>query len=246
MEMKEEKAQHFLIDEDVIKSLVGIANLTDKDKVLEIGAGAGNITKHLKGDVTAFETELEFEDKLNELQKKNDRIKVIYGNALDCDWKGYNKIVSNIPFYLSEAVLIKAIKSDIDEVALIVGDTFKKKLETDTRIAFVAKKFYTLEVGMEIGKASFKPEPRTKSFIIHLKKKELNEKDKILLSIALSKGKIKNSLIHVFMKKGKTKKESKEIVGNIKIESVILDKPASKITGNLLKRIEEELDKISK
>ena len=42
-----DKGQHFLIDKEVITKIIKVAKLSKKDNVIEIGAGTGNLTKHL-------------------------------------------------------------------------------------------------------------------------------------------------------------------------------------------------------
>ena len=49
MEIKPKKklGQNFLINEKILNNIVKIGNITDKDNILEIGPGTGNLTKYL-------------------------------------------------------------------------------------------------------------------------------------------------------------------------------------------------------
>ena len=107
------KGQHVLINNSIIDKEISMANLSKKDRVIEIGAGTGILTKKISSKalrVLSFEIDDIFENKLNELEKNSSNIKIIIGDALKYNWSSYNKIVSNIPYYLSEAILMKAIR----------------------------------------------------------------------------------------------------------------------------------------
>jgi 16S rRNA (adenine1518-N6/adenine1519-N6)-dimethyltransferase len=84
-----DKGQHFLIDLNIIKKEVDVANISKKDKIIEIGAGEGNLTSELvkkAGKVLAFEIDKRYAIKLNFLEKNNKNLKVIYNNALHYSW----------------------------------------------------------------------------------------------------------------------------------------------------------------
>ncbi|PJC44520.1 16S rRNA methyltransferase, partial [Candidatus Pacearchaeota archaeon CG_4_9_14_0_2_um_filter_39_13] len=131
-----DKGQHMLADVRIINREIEVAGLKKDDKVLEIGAGQGALTEALAGkcNVVAFEQDSRFKERLSAIEKRNDNLKIIYGDALSYSWMGYDKIVSNIPYLLSESILIKAVKSEVPEMVLIVGEKFKEKLFSDSKI----------------------------------------------------------------------------------------------------------------
>lgn len=246
-EIGERNAQHFLTDKKIIDKLIQTAEIKKNEKILEIGPGTGNITRALaetKANITSYEVDLFFTDKLKSLEDKYQNIKIIYANALEKNWKDFDKVVSNIPFHLAELIIMKAIKSKTKELVLIVGSHFKNKLFSEDKIGLIAKKAYDIEPIERIDSDSFEPPPNTNSWIIKLKMKEMSENDKRLISIALSSSKIKNAIIHSLMKDKKTKKQSKEIVSSLNLSDEILNKSAKKITANLLIKLEKSLENI--
>lgn len=243
-----DKGQHILIDRHVLEKEIEAAGLNKKDKVIEIGAGTGNLTEELckkAGKVLAFEIDEKFRDKLIELGEKHENLIVIFDNALNYKWKDYNKTVSNIPYYLSEEIVSKAIAENIKELVLIIGDNFRELLFSDSKIGLIARKFYSIEEIMKVSKESFKPIPRVDSALIRMKKKgRINRLDKTILDIVFAKGKLKNALVRALLKLGKTKRQSKDIVNKINLDDIVLEKPAKMITDKLLLRIESEFGKI--
>ncbi len=243
-----DKGQHILIDEEVIENEVNEAEIKKNEKVIEIGAGTGILTRRLAdvaGEVLAFEIDKKFRKDLEVLSEDYKNIRLIFDNALNYNWKGYDKIVSNIPYHLSEEVVNKAIKDDINELILIVGERFKELLFSNEKVGLIARKFYFIGEIMSVSKESFEPAPGVNSFLIKMeKKKEISKIDSAMLNIALGKGKVKNAIIRALFKLGKTKRESKEIISKMNLNENVLEKPAKMITTALIIRIEKEIEKL--
>jgi len=141
-----EKQQHFLENKKILKKQISLAKLSKKDKVIEIGAGDGRLTKLISPKVkflTSFETDKKFKPILNNLKLKN--TKFIFENALKHSWKNHNKIVANIPYSLSEPLIQKSIKEGINEITIIVGEKLKKVLEEKiTKIGILANLYFEI------------------------------------------------------------------------------------------------------
>jgi len=243
-----EKDQHLLTDKNILAKEIKIAELSKQDKVIEIGAGTGILTEKLAQCVKKliiFEIDEQFKENLNTLKKSYNNIIILYKNALDSSWKGYDKIVSNIPYTLSEPIILKAIKEGIPFLVLIVSEGFKDVLmDRGTKLGFTAQIFYNIKVFDKVGKSCFSPSPSVNSFLIKLEKKEIQETDnvsRILASFVLKKGKIKNSLIFSLVEQGRTKNQAREILEKLNLPEKILDKPVEKATGKFLQNLEEGL-----
>lgn len=240
MKQEREFGQHFLIDKSILKKEIEIANLSKKDSVIEIGAGKGTLTKEIlkkAGKVLAFELDLSLKEEL-EKQKLN----VNFSDALKSSWQGYNKIVSNIPYNLSEQVILKAIDEGIEELTLIVGENFKEILEKkETKIGIITDFFFDFEPILKIDKTCFEPAPRVNSWLIKLRAKNAAKEEKILQEIILRSGKTKNAIIHALMNEGKTKNQAREILEKINLDEEVLDKSNKNITGKVLVRIKDYL-----
>jgi len=245
-----DKGQHFLKDDKVLEKEIEISAINKDDKIIEIGAGIGVLTEELiKGakEVLAFEIDEKFFEDLKKIGEKYENLTIIFDNALFYSWHGYNKIVSNIPYYLSEEVVNKAIIDDIGEIVLIVGEKFKNLLFSNEKAGLIARKFYSIKEIMKVSKESFEPEPRVNSFLIKFDKKvKISKLDGIILDIVFGNGKVKNAIMRALLKLKKTKRESKEIIKKIGLDKSALEKPAKMITAALILRIEKELKKLDR
>lgn len=243
MEFNFDLGQHMLISEEILNKEVREAEIKKSDSVMEIGAGTGNLTKKLAetgAKVTAFEVDERFSAELNKISG----VSIVIGNALEFRWSDFDKIVANIPYVLSEEIIMKCISARIKKVVLIVGETFKEKLEGETKIKRITEMSYKIRFVEEIPEKAFDPSPRTKSWLIVLDRKEkISKVDEVILIALRRTGKIKNALLYGLLGIKKTKRESKEIIRNLKLSEQVLEKPVFKITEKLLDIIIERLQK---
>ena len=237
-ESNSDLAQHFLVDEKVLKKEVEIANLSKEDKIIEIGAGKGALTKLLAKKskfVLAFEKDISLKKDLSKID--SDNLKIVYDDAMNYDWRGY-KIVSNIPYFLSGDLILKAIQDRVNNITLIIGETFKEKLvNKEGKIGFIANLFYNIKPIIKIEKTSFNPAPRTDSWLITLIKKQMSDSEKFLVDVINRKGKIKNALIYALVNSGKTKNQARETIDSMNLSLQVLEKPTSKLTKEFLEKL---------
>jgi 16S rRNA (adenine1518-N6/adenine1519-N6)-dimethyltransferase len=242
MEYDPDKGQHFLVDDDVLELEIETAALIKKDKVIEIGAGKGILTRELvkrAGEVLAFEIDERFLNELKEIKKA----KVIMGNALSYDWRNYNKIVSNISYSLSEPVIMKAIWDGIEELTLIIGENFKELIcSEESKIGIITNLVYKVKPISKVDRSSFNPSPKVNSWLVKLFLKKGSKIENLLKKIIFRNGKIKNSIIYSLVEEGFTKKESKEILEKMNLEETTLEKPVASITGKFILILMEKLE----
>lgn len=240
--MEREIGQHFLINKEVLKKEIEIANISKEDKVIEIGAGKGDLTREIlkkTQNLLTFEIDESLKEELEEFKEN-----LVFGDATKRSWKGYNKIVSNIPYNLSEQIIQKAIKENIQEMILVVGENFKEILEKkDTSIGIISDLFFLFQPIELIKKDSFSPKPRVNSWLIKLRRKESESKvNKVLQNIFLRKGKIKNAILYSLVNLGYTKNESREILEKMEIEKEALEKTTKTINGKVIQLIKKKLE----
>ena len=110
--------QNFLVDIDSLHKVVEAASLDPQDRVLEIGAGLGNLTRLLATQVSyvvAVELDTRLLPPLQEVLAPFTNIKIIAGDILALDpgefFKdedsdtGHYLVVANIPYYITSAVM---------------------------------------------------------------------------------------------------------------------------------------------
>jgi len=240
--MERELGQHFLIDKNILKEEISLANISREDKIIEIGTGKGDLSREILSktdNLLTFELDVTLKNSL----EKEFKEKIIFGDAIKHSWKGYNKIVSNIPYNLSEQIILKAIKENIEEMVLIVGENFKELLvKKETNIGIISDLFFDFNPVTLVKKECFLPKPRVNSWLVVLKRKKILSKEiELIQNIFLRKGKIKNAVIYSLVKNKKTKNEAKEFLEKSKISKEILEKTTKTINGELINLIKKEL-----
>ena len=208
--------QHFMIDKDLLKKIVETTHLKKDDVVLEIGAGKGYLTKLLVKKCRVIAVEMD-EELYTDLKKNlsSDNLTLIHGNALEEISKHkFNKIVSNLPYSISEPLFKKLFKLNFELAVVVIGKNFYEIITSENRLGHCCKLFFTITMMTEIPKDAFYPRPKVDSVAIVIKK---NHKESIMRQLVLQNDKkIKNALDKIF--EGRmTKKELKnkaEVLGN--------------------------------
>jgi len=222
--------QHFLIDRKVLERIIELSEINEKDIVLEIGAGRGELTKLLAekaGKVIAVE-----KDKclFEELKKLNRNIESIYGNALAFKFPEFNKVVSNIPYSISEPLVQKLIYYDFELAVLLVPEKFSRILagEKKTKLTLIVNTFFHIKTYDKIPPEKFFPKPRVMSRIVLLKPKKPSLQEAVLQQFLRQKDKkIKNAMREAIIKGGEkfgkkiTKNEARLLAINLGTEKKV-------------------------
>jgi 16S rRNA (adenine1518-N6/adenine1519-N6)-dimethyltransferase len=104
--------QNFLTDPVALGRIVTAADLSRSDMVVEVGAGAGTLTRLLAeqaGRVLALELDDQLVELLREQFSESSNVEVIHADVLrlspsDLPQQDY-KVVGNLPYYITSAVL---------------------------------------------------------------------------------------------------------------------------------------------
>jgi len=171
--------QHLLISKETIDKLVESAEITEKDSVLEIGPGPGQITEALAqkaGEVYAIEIDERFKPILDELTQRHPNIEVIMGSALEERWPKVNKLVANPPFSIFESLLGKIIQDgNIQEVVIVIGERFYEvsvpSEQQMSKTGLMSRAFFDTELIAVIDPDDFYPRGKERSVILRMKRK---------------------------------------------------------------------------
>ncbi|MFA4819332.1 MAG: rRNA adenine N-6-methyltransferase family protein [Candidatus Aenigmatarchaeota archaeon] len=182
---KPEMDQYFLQDDSILNEEVSLAKLSSKDTVLEIGAGIGNLTILLskKTKVIAVEKDYAFSHVLKGIQNTN----TIFGDALEfleslrnVDKKPrivtFNKIVSNIPYSISQPLLLEFFRHKWDIAILIVQKEFAEKLISKERLGMIMSDIAETKIIRDVPANAFYPEAVPSSLVVVKQKKLLDDK----------------------------------------------------------------------
>ena len=233
--------QHFLIDKAVINAFIDASNLRIDEDVVEIGPGKGEISDTIARRVnhlTCIEIDRNLEPFINVLKDRHDNVDVMYGSALSVYIPKCNKIISALPYSITEPFIEKLLRCDFEEAILIVGKRFADNVveKNLNKLALLTNSFFRVEKIMDIGPDAFEPQPRVMSSMIRLipiKREELNYSFKkfIFRELFFNRDrKIKNNLMEALIEfvklhgKKLTKKESKGIIDGYDLPKEMLNK----------------------
>jgi 16S rRNA (adenine1518-N6/adenine1519-N6)-dimethyltransferase len=179
--LKKSLGQHFLRDEEIAKRIVAALPLTPGMQLLEVGPGAGALTRFLKDlDQVRFRALEIDEEKVAYLESRYPDLKdrLIRGDILQADppFNGAFSIIGNFPYNISSQILFRVLEWKT-AVPAVVG-MFQK--EVAQRIAsgpgtkaygilsVLTQAFYRVEYLFEVPPGCFTPPPKVDSAVIRL------------------------------------------------------------------------------
>ena len=119
--LKKAYGQNFLTDENLLAKIVEKAGIGSGDTVLEIGCGAGALTKELAKNaktVIGYEIDKRLEPVLSETLAEFSNVRIIYKDIMrekiaDVEKMlgGEYKLVANLPYYITTPIVMNFIES---------------------------------------------------------------------------------------------------------------------------------------
>lgn len=140
IEPKKSLGQNFLFDENVLARIVAAAEIQPLEPVLEIGPGLGSLTRVLAqtaASVTAVELDQRFIPILQTELAYFDNVRLIHGDILtqnlDALFAGPYKVVANVPYYITGAIL-RHLLSAQNKPTIVVMTVQKEVAERVTAV----------------------------------------------------------------------------------------------------------------
>ena len=185
---KKSLGQNFLIDKNVIKKIVSISDILNKD-VLEIGPGTGNLTEYIlerkpsklflveKDNILSEQLQLKFQNK----------VQIINQDILKIDEKKISNnsliVFGNLPYNISTEIIcnwiIKLEKNFwFTELILMfqkeVADRIVSKINTSNygRLSILLNWKMNIKKVFDIGPNCFSPKPKIDSSLLHFTPKK--------------------------------------------------------------------------
>ena len=197
---KKKFGQNFLKYQTIPKKIVGVADIQKNSLVIEIGPGAGSLTKELSKaakQVICYEIDTSLEDILDRELLGLDNVCVIYDDFLKRDVKQdlssyeyhYLYVVANLPYYITTPIITHLIESNlgVDKIVVMiqkeVADRFCAKPGTREygSITVFLNYYFDLKKEFLVSRNCFVPKPNVDSVVISLSKKteqlSLNNKE---------------------------------------------------------------------
>lgn len=190
-EFKKSFGQNFLKDNNITEGIANSVDYKDNNLVIEIGPGAGALTKKLLPKVDKailYEIDTRLESILNEELKKYNNYELIIGDFLErnvkADLERYNYdnlyIVANLPYYVTTPIISKIIEDNIDvrEIVIMiqkeVADRLSAKVGTKEygQLTVFLNYFFDIKKIFNVSRNCFVPKPNVDSAVIRMVRKE--------------------------------------------------------------------------
>ena len=189
--LKKMFGQNFIIDENIINSIINVSDIDSDTLVIEIGPGAGSLTYKLSKsakEVLCYEIDTTLKDVLNETLKDSNNVKIIYNDFLkenvneELKNHDYKKLylVANLPYYITTPIIVKIIEDNIniDKIVVMVqkevGDRFKAIPNTKDygSLSIFLNYYFNVRKVLNISKNVFIPKPNVDSIVVEFTKKD--------------------------------------------------------------------------
>ena len=190
-DFKKTLGQNFLKDDNIVNKIVNATEYKKNNLVIEIGPGAGALTKKLLSKVDKallYEIDTRLEKILNKELSEYNNYDIIFDDFLNRnvndDISNYNfdnlYIVANLPYYITTPIISKIIEDTIPAREIII---MIQKEVADRLCASVGTKeygqltvflnyFYDIKKVTNVSKNSFVPKPKVDSAVIKMVKKD--------------------------------------------------------------------------
>jgi len=169
-----------MVGRHAIDQVVKAADLTPADSVLEIGPGLGTLTGRLlecAGQVVAVELDPKLVSALQELLGEHPHLRIVAGDILQTDpaalFSVPYKVVANIPYYITSAVLRHLLESSVRPTAIIL--TMQKEVaqrivdQERLSLLAVSVQFYGApRIVARIPRGAFHPTPIVDSAVLRV------------------------------------------------------------------------------
>lgn len=181
---KKKFGQNFITDKNLLSAIVDDAEIDKSDEVLEIGAGAGTLTKEISNrakKVISYEIDKDLESYLLGLKLNNVNFifkDIMKENLLEIEnyfEDGY-KLIANLPYYITTPIIFKFLKKSkkLKSLTIMVQKEVAERIvatkgEKDYGILTIMINFYgNAKITRNVNRKMFYPEPNVDSAVIRI------------------------------------------------------------------------------
>jgi 16S rRNA (adenine1518-N6/adenine1519-N6)-dimethyltransferase len=178
--------QNFLIDPNIVRKIVALADLSSNDHVMEIGPGRGILTDalcHVAGRVTAVEVDPRLHAYLETRRAELPNVELVCEDALAYPVENLpmgTVVVANLPYYISTPLLFRLLdqRNRFPRMVLmlqkeVVDRLVAKPNGSDYGVLSVMAQ-YAAEItkAFRVSAQCFRPRPEVGSAVVVLRTKE--------------------------------------------------------------------------
>ncbi len=178
--------QNFLIDPNIVRKIVTVAEIAPHDSVLEVGPGRGILTDalcHAAGCVTAIEVDPRLHAYLAERQAQFPNLTLLLDDAMTYPLEQLplgTLVVANLPYYISTPLLFRFLDHHerFPRVVLMLQDEVADRLAAKPGsgaygvLSVMAQYRTDITKAFRVSPQCFRPRPEVGSAVVVLRMKE--------------------------------------------------------------------------
>ncbi len=184
--LKKAYGQNFLTDELLLEQIVEKAGVSKNDVVLEIGCGAGALTRALAKSakrVVGYEIDKDLKPVLNQTLSEFQNVEIVFNDVMKVDLKeieqklnGEYILVANLPYYITTPIVMRFIEKSFNMKAMVimvqeeVAYRFSAKPSTSDYGAITVGIALrgNAEVALKVPREKFTPAPNVDSAVVKI------------------------------------------------------------------------------
>lgn len=176
--------QNFLISPEIADRIIRIAEITDEDRVFEIGAGAGALTvraAQIAAETIALEIDSRLVEILAELLPDELSLKIMQADILQADMAeiigaGRWKALGNLPYYITGPALAKLLeqRAAFSSIVVMVQKEVADRITAAPgskiygALSVMLQAYYVVRRELIVKRACFYPAPEVDSAVVSL------------------------------------------------------------------------------
>jgi 16S rRNA (adenine1518-N6/adenine1519-N6)-dimethyltransferase len=190
---KKSFGQNFLVDQNYIDKIISALAPRQNEIIIEIGAGRGALTEKLietGARILAIELDRDLIPLLREKFGENKNFQLIESDALKIDFAQLaadngqrTKLVANLPYYISTAILQKLIeqRAAFSEMILMFQREVVRRITAEIGnsergfLTVLTEAYLEAEKLFDVPPNAFRPAPKVWSAVVRLKPKDAAE-----------------------------------------------------------------------
>lgn len=178
--------QNFIFDKNLLEAIIKDSGITKDDEVLEIGAGAGTLTRIIAQNckrVVSYEIDKSLEPILKENLQELSNSVVVFADALkmpieeiERNFTGSYIIVANLPYYITTPLIMKFVKQTnrVKSLNIMIQKEVGERLiakNSDPQygsISVVLDFYGDVKILRQVSRKMFVPSPNVDSCVVQI------------------------------------------------------------------------------
>ena len=184
---KKAYGQNFITDTNLLAAIVNDADITSEDVVVEVGPGAGTLTKEIAKKakhVYAFEIDTSLKDVLDKTLDGFNNVDVVFKDIqaikncelIDIIGTKDFKVVANLPYYITTPIIMQFLEGDVipKSITIMVQKEVADRLVAEAgssefgAITLAIKLYGDAKIKRIVSKKMFTPQPKVDSAIVNI------------------------------------------------------------------------------